>query len=128
MQPPLKNTPKTVADWFDRIKQDADRALRQHAAAQADEQTKRAIMRAQIEARRPMREQVLSWWNSLPPDIQARQRWQLAEITPHMRGRYKATPHRGVVTQALRELGWTEHRDWTVRGRGLRYWSPPTAA
>jgi len=126
MQPPLKNRPETVAEWLDRIKKGAEKSSEAQAETRADEYVKRAAMLAEIESRRPMRDQVLSWWNSLPPGVQTRSRWQLAEITPHLRGRYKPTPHRGIVTRALRELGWTEHRDWTVRGRGLRYWSPPT--
>lgn len=125
MHPPLNSRTETLAEWMARLKTATAKQVASQTEAQAEQAVKRVVMLAEVESRRPMIDQIMSWWNSLPPDVQARRRWQLAEIVPHLRGRYRATPHRGVVTRALREIGWTEQRDWTVRGRGLRYWTPP---
>ncbi len=125
MTTPMFPKQESLYEWAKRIREGKQRQGESQAAKMADQEMQHAVIRAEIEARRPMTDQIMSWWNSLPPDVQARRRWQLAEIVPHLRGRYRQTPHRGNVTRALRELGWTYHRDFSARGRGLRYWMPP---
>ena len=43
-------------------------------------------------------------------------------LTMPLQGRYSARPCAGKVGQALRQLGWTKHRDWSQYGGGRRIW------
>lgn len=62
-------------------------------------------------------------FNSLPPANISR-RWTLDELCNILPGRYANKPAPRFIAAALRELGFTEHRDWTHAGRNRRYWMP----
>jgi len=68
---------------------------------------------------------LLQHFRSLPQATLQR-RWTLEEICRLVPGIYQEKPALRIVAAALRQLGFTEHRDWTSQGRNRRYWLPPT--
>jgi hypothetical protein len=69
----------------------------------------------------PLTDQVETLMRSLPP-AQRNRYWSMEELTARLQGRYSARPCAGKVGQALRQLGWTKHRDWSQYGGGRRIW------
>lgn len=69
----------------------------------------------------PLEVQIKRWWANLPPIMQQRP-YQITEIAAQCRGRYRDKPALREVAVALRVLGWTERRDWSVAGRNRRFW------
>jgi hypothetical protein len=60
---------------------------------------------------------------SLSP-AQRNRPWLMDELVSRLQGRYSARPHPMNVGTALRQLGWTQKRDWTRDGGGRRVWHP----
>ena len=71
----------------------------------------------------PLEVQIKRWWANLPPVMQQRP-YQITEIAAQCRGRYRDKPAVREVAVALRVLGWSERRDWSVSGRNRRLWIP----
>jgi hypothetical protein len=65
--------------------------------------------------------QIEKWWASLPAAMQQR-RFHVTEIAQQCTGRYRPKPALREVASALRFLGWSQRRDWTLAGRNVRYW------
>jgi len=69
----------------------------------------------------PLEVQITRWWANLPPIIQQRP-FQIAEVAAQCKGRYRDKPALREVAAALRALGWSERRDWSLMGRNRRLW------
>jgi len=69
----------------------------------------------------PLEVQIKRWWVNLPL-ITQRRPFQLVEIAVQCKGRYRDKPALREVALALRALGWSERRDWSVAGRNRRLW------
>ena len=65
-----------------------------------------------------------AWFSAIPPAVRQRP-FQMEELTARFHGKYRERASAKVIGQALRKLGWSEHRDWTRDGRNRRYWMPP---
>lgn len=68
---------------------------------------------------------IRNWYAAIPPAARQR-RYTTAEMALQFNGRYRARPSVRMIAAALREIGFTEHRDWTKAGRNCRYWQPPS--
>lgn len=68
---------------------------------------------------------VQQWYDKEPPALRNR-KYSMAEFVIRFTGRFRPRPATRLIAEALRELGWTEHRDWTRAGRNRRYWCPPS--
>lgn len=64
------------------------------------------------------------WYDMEAPALRQR-KYSMSEFILRFTGRFRPKPAARLVAEALRELGWTEHRDWTRAGRNRRYWRPP---
>jgi len=69
--------------------------------------------------------EIRRWYDEQPPALRER-RFCIDELVARFPGKYRMRPAQRVIAAALRQLGWTEHRDWTKAGRNRRYWMPPT--
>ncbi len=100
--------------------------LREHAAqTRAEHERQRAAQtRREPKCRLDYFEIVSRWWHAQP--ITARiHPWQLRTITAAAFADNPRKPSIQHVAEALRRLGFTERRDWTVAGRNRRLWLPP---
>ena len=70
---------------------------------------------------KPLTEQITELMLSLPP-AQRDRPWSIVDLQGRLQGRYKDRPSLGNVGEALRALGWTCQRDWTMNGGGRRVW------
>lgn len=67
-------------------------------------------------------DQIIALMASLSP-AQRNRPWSMDELVARIQGRYSARPHPMHVGTALRQLGWTSFRDWSVSGGcGRRVW------
>jgi hypothetical protein len=68
--------------------------------------------------------QLKAWLLAMSPQERSR-RFMTAEIIAlaQLHGKRGPTPGDRMVAQALRNVGFTPHRDWTVAGRNKRYWT-----
>lgn len=48
--------------------------------------------------------------------------WSVAELIPRLRGQYRAAPSAAKVAAALKQLGFTQYRDYSGAGGGARIW------
>ena len=69
----------------------------------------------------PLTDQIKALMRSLPP-AQRNRYWSMDDLTIRLQGRYNARPCAGEVGHALRQLGWTQRRDWSQDGGGRRIW------
>ena len=58
------------------------------------------------------------------PQANVNRRWTVDELCKQLPGRYNEKPAQRMIASALRELGFTQHRDWTNAGRNRRFWKP----
>jgi hypothetical protein len=65
------------------------------------------------------------WWNSMPPAVRHHP-WSIETIAAAAFSGEPRHPALRCVAQALRNLGFSERRDWTRAGRNRRQWIPPT--
>jgi hypothetical protein len=70
---------------------------------------------------KPLTEQIEELMLSLPP-AQRDRLWSMEDMCARLKGRYSLSPHPMNVGLALRALGWTQKRDWSVQGAGRRVW------
>ena len=96
------------------------KALHAQAAVVQDEYA-RASSISTVATWEPLEVQIKRWWANLPPIMQQRP-YQITEIAAQCRGRYRDKPALREVATALRVLGWSERRDWSVAGRNKRFW------
>ena len=94
---------------------------RHHAAKAA---ASRKHLRNALGNLTPLTDQIEDLMASLPP-AQRERDWAMADLVGRLQGRYSDRPHAANVGQALRALGWTNKRDWTLGGLGRRVWLPP---
>lgn len=66
------------------------------------------------------------WYEQEAPALRER-KYSMTEFVMRFTGRFRPKPATRLIAQALRELGWTEHRDWTRAGRNRRYWLAPAS-
>lgn len=66
------------------------------------------------------------WYEQEAPALRER-KYSMTEFVVRFSGRFRPKPATRLIAEALRELGWTEHRDWTRAGRNRRYWLAPAS-
>lgn len=66
-----------------------------------------------------------SWWNSMAPAVRQHP-WSLEVVAQAAFSNQPRKPALRRVADALRALGFNEHRDWTRAGRNRRCWQPPS--
>lgn len=71
------------------------------------------------------RDTLAAWWSGLPPSTREHP-WSLDTVVDAAFSTRAKRPALRCVAQALRQLGFTERRDWTRAGRNRRQWLPPT--
>ncbi len=77
---------------------------------------------SRIQSDTPLTEQIEALMRSLPP-AQRDRAWSMEELVLRLQGRYNERPSAGDVGIALRRLGWTRIRDWSIgAGAGRRAW------
>ncbi len=69
--------------------------------------------------------QLIAHWFDKEPAALRHRKYSMTEFVIRFAGRFRPKPAARLLAEALRELGWTEHRDWTRAGRNRRYWQPP---
>lgn len=69
----------------------------------------------------PLEIQIQRWWANLPDELKSR-RFQLTEIAAMCKGKFRDKAALREVACTLRQLGWTQKRDWTTAGRNKRTW------
>lgn len=69
-------------------------------------------------------EELRTWIESMPPANRSR-RFVMDDFLTRFNGRYADTPAPRLIAEALRRVGFTERRDWSVAGRNRRYWLAP---
>jgi hypothetical protein len=107
----------TMKMYVDQLKANSDEANLRHEAAKAKKQkTDKRIL-----CDKPLTEQITELMASLPP-AQRDRPWSMEELVARLKGRYNMRPHAMHVGQALRQLGWTTVRQWSVQGAGRRVW------
>jgi len=77
-----------------------------------------------IQCTTPLTEQIEALMRSLAP-AQRDRPWSMEELLTRLQGRFKTRPSAGDVGIALRKIGWTRSRDWSVNGAGRRVWMAP---
>ena len=87
----------------------------------ADAAASRKHLRSALGNLTPLTEQIEDLMASLP-QAQRERDWAMADLVGRLQGRYRDRPHAANVGQALRALGWTQQRDWSVSGGGRRVW------
>ena len=103
--------------YIQNIRKVSDEAELMHkAAAQAKHRPNSRIV-----CSTPLTDQINGLMRSLPP-AQRDRYWSMDDLTARLQGRYNARPCAGEVGQALRQLGWTQRRDWSQDGGGRRVW------
>lgn len=68
---------------------------------------------------------VTAWWNNQPPAVREHP-WSIKTIAAAAFADSPRKPSIQHVAEALRRIGFTEHRDWTRAGRNRRFWISPT--
>lgn len=96
-------------------------AIREGVQRPPDLQCRRA---SRINCDTPLTEQIEALMRSLPP-VQRDRPWSMDELVARLQGRYHARPSAGDVGIALRKIGWTRIRIWSVVGAGRRVWMAP---
>lgn len=71
---------------------------------------------------------LLSQYFETFPPANLNRRWTMHELCNQLSGRYAKKPAPRIIAAALRQLGFTEHRDWSIAGRNRRYWLPSTTS
>jgi hypothetical protein len=56
------------------------------------------------------------------PENQRRRDFTVAELIPRLKGEFRAHPSAAGVAAALRQLGFTQRRDYSRAGGGARVW------
>lgn len=56
------------------------------------------------------------------PANQRRRDYTVAELVPRLQGEFRAHPSAAGVAAALKQLGFTQHRDYSRAGGGARVW------
>ena len=79
---------------------------------------------ARLKRERPLDEQITTFMRSLPLAQRVRP-WSMADLLPHLSGKFRALPHAKEVGQALRRLGWIRERRYRDGYDGARVWIPP---
>lgn len=75
-------------------------------------------------AYQPLPEQIVNWWQDVPPALRHRE-FQIKEIAAQLRGKYRSKPAERDLGNALRKLSWSYRRDYKGTATGHRLWQPP---
>lgn len=98
--------------------------LRQECAARlAQREAEKASAAQTISRPRDLHRPVNEWWNALPPVVRNHP-WGIEQIIAEA-FKEQPRPQLGQLGLALRALGWTSKRSWTVASRNRRTWHPP---
>ena len=106
--------------YIDHLHEVRERVQRESVQATIDSERKR-LRDSRIVCAIPLTDQIKALMRSLPP-AQRNRYWSMDDLTIRLQGRYNAHPCAGLVGQALRQLGWTQRRDWSQDGGGRRVW------
>ncbi len=113
--------PGYLKNYIAELKALTEEDNRRHAA---ETEASRKHLRNALGNLTPLTDQIEDLMASLPP-AQRERDWAMADLVGRLQGRYSDRPHAANVGQALRALGWTNKRDWTLGGLGRRVWLPP---
>jgi len=69
----------------------------------------------------PLARQLENLFSTLPENQRNRD-WCIAELLPRLKGQFRPMPSAAKLASALRQLGFTQHRDYTRAGGGVRLW------
>ena len=69
-------------------------------------------------------DQINQLMQTLPPNMQQRD-WSMSDLLTRLEGKFKDRPSAMKVAEALRILGWSRHRDHSLKGGGGRFWRRP---
>jgi len=72
----------------------------------------------------PLEVQIEQLMVSLPQTMQKRD-WSMADLIARLSGKFRDKPHAQQVGAALRQLGWSQFRDYSRAARGGRFWRHP---
>ena len=106
--------------YIGHLHEERERVQRESIQAIRDSERKR-LRDSRIVCAIPLTDQIEALMRSLPP-TQRNRYWSMDDLIIRLQGRYNARPCAGEVGQALRQLGWTQHRDWSQDGGGRRIW------
>lgn len=126
-QPPQINSlipPGPLRQYLKTLRERSEQKRLSYERAKALEQQRcKQQAQSKLVRQEPLEAQIQRWWMNLPPALQERP-FQITEIARVCKGRYRDRPALREVAAALRILGWTQYRDWTVSGRNRRLWKP----
>lgn len=104
MQPP---TSAPLRSHLEQLRQSAQRDIHTPPSSQTDR----------------LRDQLKAWAAALSPGLRSRRfTIEEVELLAGLVGKHGGHPAHHHIAQALRSVGFTPCRDWTVAGRNRRYW------
>lgn len=118
MPPPLTKTyyMHTAMSYLDHLRQE-------HAAWLAQREAEKTKAVQTTSRPRDIQRSIREWWSALPPTVRNHP-WGIEQIIAEaFKG--EARPQLGQLGLALRAMGWTSKRSWTVASRNRRTWHPP---
>jgi hypothetical protein len=69
----------------------------------------------------PLPIQLQNLFATLPANQRNRD-WTVAELIPRLQGQFRSAPSAAKVAAALKQLGFTQNRDYSRAGGGARLW------
>lgn len=96
-----------------------DSLRRMSDAANAE---KRTEPNSSVTAYTPLLTQLERLFATMPAN-QRRRDYTVAELIPRLQGEFRAHPSAAGVAAALKQLGFTQRRDYSQAGGGARVWS-----
>jgi len=105
--------------YIQTLRAEVDETKRQREEARAEQ----ARADTRVVCDKPLKDQIEELMLSLPP-AQLYRPWSMDEFIARLHGRFRLRPHPMNIGRALRALGWTQKRDWSLNGGGRRVWYP----
>jgi hypothetical protein len=104
-----------LKNYIDNLRQEAD-LKNEISSARLSKSNPKAYV--------PLKDQITELMSSLPYALQNKP-WSMQELTQRLNGKYRDRPHPQMIGIALRQLGWTRKRLWSIDYQGVRLWIPP---
>ena len=117
IKPYLRDLVQKLRDQANEKLEESDKRLA-HEHAKTKKQQQRAISYETL---------IKGWFDSLPPEDQ-RRIFRMDEFVHRFPGRYNTKASTVLIGNALRALGWTEHRSWKKVNRNKRGWKAPLSS
>lgn len=109
-----------LRNYVQQLRDEAEESARQHQERLDKEKSQQKPNTLRLV--KPLDVQITELMASLPP-AQLERKWAMADLVARLEGRYRDRPHPQMIGAALRKLGWSTLRDWTIAGGGRRYWT-----